>query len=59
MALMWHPDRNLGNTAESTVKFQEISAAFAALTQATDQRDAFGADFFSDVDVDIHPFFFL
>jgi DnaJ-class molecular chaperone len=53
-----HPDKN-DNSVESTTKFQEISAAYAALTQANDQRGAFGEDFFEDVDVDIHPFFFL
>jgi hypothetical protein len=44
---------------ESTAKFQQISAAYAALTKIADKRDAFGADFFSDVDVDIHPFYYL
>ncbi len=37
MAMLWHPDKNLGRPTEkeATAKFQKISAAYKLLTEAS------------------------
>jgi len=39
LAVQHHPDRNLGNEEESTIKFREISEAYEVLSDESSRRD--------------------
>ena len=38
LALKWHPDKNVGNEDEATVRFKEISTAYAVLGDAQEKK---------------------
>ncbi|CAN0285382.1 unnamed protein product [Ectocarpus sp. 6 AP-2014] len=37
-ALVWHPDKNVGNEAEAQVRFQELQHAYAVLSNAHERK---------------------
>eukprot|EP01041_Mallomonas_annulata_P006654 gene6654-13472_t len=38
LALKWHPDKNVGNEEEATLRFKEISTAYAVLSDAQERK---------------------
>lgn len=54
LALKWHPDRNPGNEAEATTKFQEIAAAYETLSD--DARRKAYDETLEPIDPFVNPF---
>ena len=38
LALKWHPDKNVGREEDATVKFKEINAAYAVLSDSNERK---------------------
>ena len=36
--MKWHPDKNVGNEEEATIRFKEISTAYAVLGDAQEKK---------------------
>jgi DnaJ family protein A protein 5 len=38
LALRWHPDKNVGNEEEATLRFKEITAAYTVLSDGNERQ---------------------